>query len=201
MILCIDVGFTATGWATFDGTVGTRDLQLHARACGVIVPTDGLSPKSLNEQRSHEKYGLLCERFAADLHALVQKTLKGSDPIKFWILGEPPAMGAMSAGAMRSMSFALAVYRVVTTGMPRHDVSRNDVKAAIWGKRMPPGDIKPLVRQIVRQRMALDLTGIPEKLHEHVYDAAATLFAARDSMAVRSQGWSAEAMKCLEAVR
>jgi hypothetical protein len=61
--------------------------------------------------------------------------------------------------------------------------------------------MKKQTAAFVRQRMALELTGIPEEHHEHVYDAAATLFAARDSMAVRSQGWIHEAMACLEPVR
>lgn len=208
MILCLDLGFKATGWCLFDGTTESiQDGRLIAPACGVIVPAEGLSPKALREKRKAEAFAHLARRLNHDLFWLFQSHRGNVDARGrrgFEIVAEVPSLGAQNAGAMRDMGMALACFESAceATSGDGFDVQverylRSDVVAAAFGRERPKGDVKAVVRRLVCERVAIDVEGVAEPLREHVYDAAATLFAARDAPSVRAQGWPPRALACL----
>jgi len=222
MLLAFDVGFKATGWCWTSGEMqkpphpfseGMPESRLVAYG-GVIVPTDGLSPKALREKRACEREAIQDQRLFrgirdAALDRIEQEQMNSTKVFPVSIIAEVPALGSINATAARQMAASLACFEAAMLMIEPElqggmmDVERylrSDVVAAMFGKRRPKGDIKDVTRKVVQQRIALSLEDIPENLREHVFDAAACLFAARDAPSVRSQRWSEEAMACLRMV-
>jgi len=222
VILAFDVGFKATGWCWTSGEMqkpphpleeGMPEPQIVAHG-GIIVPTDGLSPKALREKRACEREAIQDQRLFRGIRDLVidriereRMSVRKLFPVS--IVAEVPALGSINATAARQMAASLACFEAAMLVIEPElqggmmDVERylrSDVVAAMFGKRRPKGDIKDVTRKVVQDRIALDLKDVPENLREHAYDAAACLFAARDAPSVRSQRWSEEAMGCLRMV-
>ncbi|HUH20620.1 MAG TPA: hypothetical protein VLZ09_02025 [Gaiellaceae bacterium] len=211
MLLAFDVGYKATGWCWTSGEVVKPDLGSTSQFApmlvaygGVIVPTDGLSPKALREKRACEREAIQDRNLFRGIERVVDDVFKLASPYNdpFRVVAEVPALGSISAASARQMAASLACFECGCSS--RFEVERylrSDVVAAMFGKRRPKGDIKDVTRKVVQQRIALDLKDVPENLREHAYDAAACLFAARDAPSVRSQRWSEEAMNCLRMAR
>lgn len=225
MILAFDVGFKATGWCWTTGQVvhlgnGTSSQEITTPArilcnAGVIVPTDGLSTKALREKRACEREALQDLRLFRGIRdaALYAKNLcetTGGKVFPLSVVAEVPAMGSISAASARQMAASLACFEAAMNVVEEANKGglleverylRSDVVSAMFGKRRPTGDIKDVTRKVVLQRMALRFEqDLSDDLKEHAYDAAATLFAARDAPSVRSQRWSEAAMGCLRMV-
>lgn len=212
MLLAFDVGFKATGWCWTTGEVvhrgnGTSGQEITTPArllcnAGVIVPTDGLSTKALREKRACEREAIQDRRLFAGIKDMLRLILQ-ADKAEFRIIAEVPAMGSISAASARQMAASLACFESAME-TDNYDVERylrSDVVSAMFGKKRPTGDIKDVTRKVVLERMALRFEqDISDDLKEHAYDAAATLFAARDAPSVRSQRWSEAAMECLRMV-
>jgi hypothetical protein len=204
MLLAFDVGYKATGWCWTSGEVvkpdpgsSTQFAPMLVAYGGVIVPTDGLSPKALREKRACDAAAHLIRR----LHRAIEEaaTIYGEGH-GARVIAEVPSLGSISAAGARQMAMALACYEIATRAFETERYLRSDVVAAMFGKRRPKGDIKDVTRKVVQQRFSIGLHDVPENLREHAYDAAACLFAARDAPSVRSQRWSEEAMNCLRMV-
>jgi hypothetical protein len=232
MLLAFDVGFKATGWCMFDGRMGQAAawdgkqpqrecLGLVAVSAGVIVPTEGVSPKLLNDKRKCDaavpQIEGLFSGFRKVLRVVQEEDKRRHDPahpIPLYVIAEVPSMGSQNAGSAREMAMALAAFvAAIAAELPfafTERYLRSDVIAAMYGQHPPrkptdkkkaKGFMKRETAKVVQQRIALDLTDVPESLREHAYDAAACLFAARDAPSVRSQRWGEEAMGCLRMAR
>lgn len=211
-ILAFDIGYDATGWALLEGLLANGKMIAY---CDVIRPKVGLSPKSLHDKRSCDRHAVLMRRLFDGIGNRIKFTSDVGDAAKdVRIVAEAPTMGAKGAAAIRCMAAALACFECA---MPAANVYeheryiRSDVLAAIYGGRPPtmPKGMKPgakkawskgLTSRVVDQRFAIEWDGLAENLREHVYDAIAVLFAARDAPSVKAQGWSKEAMNCLRPI-
>lgn len=224
MILCFDVGYCATGWCMFDGRVAqavapddvpsdSGDVPyLVALNAGVVVPTDGLSPKAMRAKRACDLHGERFERLLDGIRNVIdfvgeqprkESYVVEDGPPPWIIVAEVPTMGAKGAAANRGMALALGAYRgavafsEIARAARRLDFVRTDVLAACFGKLRPTGDVKDVVRKFVQRRIVLPLGLVAQHLHEHVWDAAAVLFAMNGSQELRAQKWSDEALRQL----
>lgn len=199
-VLLLDVGLACTGVAV----ATLRDDGPHL-ALSLIRPDEFLAPASINDKRSHVRWGDAAAQLYLSLSSLVLCCAAQSNGEGAIVFAEVPVLGARSAGAMRSMAMALAVYRsVIARRLATHrEFTRNDVLAAAFGKKKPVGDGKEATRRLVRSTFAIDdsalslegrlggtLTKACQTLHDNAYDAAAVLFAARDTHELRVlAGW------------
>lgn len=205
-VLLLDVGLACTGVAI----ATLRDNGPHL-ALSLIRPDEFLSPASINDKRSHVRWGDAAAQLYLSLSNLLLRVAPHPDGSEAVVFAEVPFLGARSAGAMRSMAMALAVYRsmIARRRATHREFTRNDVLAAAFGKKKPVGDGKEATRKLVRETFTIDFPMLPAAestkaavaLRDNAYDAAAVLFAARDTHELRVLAgwgdWKAEKMETI----
>lgn len=202
-VLLLDVGLDATGIA-----IATLDDDGPRVRLDVFRPADQLSTAERNEKRSSTYYGDVATMLFSFLNDLMARSAKFKFAVVF---AEVPTMGAQNASGMRAMSMSLAAYRCAAraANLRRVDFIRNDVIAAALGTKRVTDETKLQTRALVSKCFTVDDSALPptkmvkhrrtvqmipceatEKLRDNAYDAAAVLFAARDTDALRvGAGW------------